>query len=88
MPLIIPGQATIATDYQAMRWLPELGRRSVVCTCHEFSAFRQTFDRAGGSLSCWCETPGAAAEVRAFLDGPTDTQLIFENHGFAFYEKR
>jgi hypothetical protein len=82
-----PGEATIATDYQAMRWLPELGRRSVVCTCHELSAFRQTFDRP--EVRCvLVRRRGAAAEVRAFLEGQTAAQLVFENHGFALYEKR
>jgi hypothetical protein len=82
-----PGEATIATDYQAMRWLPELGRRSVVCTCHEFSAFRQTFDRPEVHFVL-VRTLDAAAEVRSFLAGQTAARLIFENHGFAFYEKR
>ena len=82
-----PGQATIATDYQAMRWLPELGRRSVVCTCHEFSAFRQTFDRPEVRYVL-VRTLGAATEVRAFLESQTAAQLVFENHGFAFFEKQ
>ena len=70
-----------------MRWLPELGPRSVVCTCHELSAFRQTFDRPEVRFVL-VRTEGAAAEVRAFLEGQTAAQLVFENHGFAFYEKR
>ncbi len=82
-----PGKTTIATDYQAMRWLPELGRRSVVCTCHEISAFRQTFDRPEVRYVL-VRTEGAAADVRAFLAGQTAAQLVFESHGFAFYEKR
>ena len=40
-----PDQAKIASDYQALRWLPELGMRSVACTCREFPAFRRTFER-------------------------------------------
>jgi hypothetical protein len=82
-----PGEAMIGTDYQAMRWLPELGRRSVVCTCHDSSAFRQTFDRPEVRYVL-VRTDGAAAEVRAFLDGQAATRFVFENHGFAFYEKR
>jgi len=81
-----PGGETIATDYQAMRWLPELGRRSVVCTCHEYSAFQQTFDRPEVRYVL-VHMPGAAAEVRAFLAGQTAAQLLFESHGFAFYDK-
>ncbi len=82
-----PGDATIATDYQAMRWLPELGRRSVVCTCHDFAAFRQTFDRPDVRYVL-VRLAGAAADVRAFLQGQTAARFVFENHGFAFYEKR
>jgi hypothetical protein len=82
-----PGDARIATDYQAMRWLPELGRRGVVCTCHNLAAFRQTFDRADVRYLL-VRTQGAAAEVRAFLQNRAAARFIFENHGFAFYEKR
>ncbi|MGO9110005.1 MAG: hypothetical protein ACLP9L_12295 [Thermoguttaceae bacterium] len=82
-----PGEATIATDYQAMRWLPELGRRSVVCTCHQISAFRQTFDRPEVRYVL-VRTQGAAAEVRAFLEEQSAARFVFEDHGFAFYEKR
>jgi hypothetical protein len=80
-------QALIATDYQAMRWLPELGERSVVCTCHELSAFRQTFDRPEVRYVL-VRTEGAAREVREFLQDHAAAQLLFENHGFAFYGKR
>jgi hypothetical protein len=81
-----PDRAMIATDYQAMRWLPELGRRSVVCTCHEISAFRQTFDRPEVHYVL-VRIQGAAADVRRFLEGGSATRLIFEDHGFSFYEK-
>jgi hypothetical protein len=82
-----PSEATIATDYQAMRWLPELGPRSVVCTCHEYSAFRQTFDRPEIRYVL-VRMPGAVAEVREFLAGQVAARLLFESHGFAFFEKR
>jgi hypothetical protein len=82
-----PSQTTIATDYQAMRWLPELARRSMICTCHELHAFRQAFDRS--EVGCvLVRTAGAAAEVQAFLKSQTAARLVFEDHGFAFYEKR
>ena len=82
-----PDCAAIATDYQAMEWLPDLGGRSVVCTCQELAAFRRAFDRPEVGYVL-VRTQGAAAEVRGFLEDPTAAHLVFENHGFAFYEKR
>jgi hypothetical protein len=81
-----PGAALIATDYQAMRWLPELASRSEVCTCHEISAFRSSFDRP--EVRCvLVRTGGAAVKVREFLKTQTAARLVFESCGFAFYEK-
>jgi hypothetical protein len=76
----------IATDYLATRWLPELTARSVVCTCHELSAFRRTFDLPNVRYVL-VRTASEAADVRAFLARPGAVQLLFEDHGFAFYEK-
>jgi hypothetical protein len=81
-----PSQATIATDYQALRWLPELGARSVGCGCGDLSAFRKSFNRPDVRYVL-VRSEGAAAEVREFLQGDT-AKIVFENHGFAFYEKR
>jgi hypothetical protein len=80
-------QATIATDYQAMRWLPELGEKSVVCSCCELTGFRLTFDRP--EIDCvLVRTAGAANEVRNFLQSQAAAKLVFESHGFRLYEKR
>jgi hypothetical protein len=82
-----PGVETVATDYQAMRWLPELGARGVICTCHELSAFRHTFDRPE-IRHILIRRKGAAPEVREFLNSRAGVRLVFEDHGFEFYEKR
>jgi hypothetical protein len=81
-----PDCAAIATDYQAMEWLPDMGGRRVVCTCQELAAFRRSFDRPEVGYVL-VRTQGAAADVRGFLADATAAHLVFENHGFAFYEK-
>ena len=59
-------QTTIASDYLAMPWLPELGHQSVTCTCHDMASFRQTFDRP--EVCCvLIRTAGAVPTVRAYL---------------------
>jgi hypothetical protein len=82
-----PGTGLIAGDYQAMCWLPELAARSVGCECRDLAAFRQTFHRADVRYIL-VRSAGAAEEVRAFLAKPAVARLLFEDHGFAFYEKR
>ena len=77
-----PNEAAIATDYQAMRWLPELGPRSVECSCSGLPSFRAIFDRADVRYAL-VRTAGAADEVRALLQGQNIAQLVFESQGFA-----
>jgi hypothetical protein len=77
----------IATDYLALRWLPDLAPRSVVCTCHKLTAFRQTFDRPDVRYIL-VQSGSAAAEVRTFLGRSAAVRLLFEDHGFSFYEKQ
>ena len=60
--------------------------RSVVCTCHELRAFRRTFDLPNVRYIL-VRTGGEAGDVRAFLARPGEVRLLFEDHGFAFYEK-
>ena len=43
-------QATIASDYLAMPWLPELGHQSVSCTCHDIDFFPADVRPPGGLL--------------------------------------
>ncbi len=79
-------QTTIASDYLAMPWLPELGHQSVTCTCHDMASFRQTFDRP--EVCCvLIRTAGAVPTVRAYLENSAIARRVFEDHGFAFYEK-
>ena len=81
-----PTGALIATDYAALRWLPDLAPRGVTCASHDLPAFHQTFDRADVRYVL-LRTEDAAAEVRVFLALPQVARLLFDDHGFAFYEK-
>ena len=45
------GPALIATDYQAMAWLPELGPWSVRCACEDFERL-PCYVRSAGSPFC------------------------------------
>jgi len=79
------GNAVIATDYQAMAFLPELGSRSVPCVCDALNAFRAIYDRPEVRYALiWHK--GAATPVQEYLDGPA-CRLIFEARGYRFYEK-
>ena len=79
----------IATDYQAMPWLPELSARSVRCTCDRLSGFRATYDRPDVRYALvWYS--GAVPEVRDYLDnhhGDSPARLVFETRGYRLYEK-
>ena len=77
--------AAVANDYAAMSWLPELGSRSVRCTCEDLSAFRATYDRPEVRYAL-VRQKGTATAVQEYLDGPTG-RLVFEACGFRFYEK-
>ncbi len=80
------GNALIASDYLALRWLPGLASQSIACTFDDQAAFRQTFDRTDVRYVL-VRTDGAAAEVRAFLARTYGLRLLFQDHGYAFYEK-
>jgi hypothetical protein len=79
------GPAVIATDYQAMVWLPELQSRSIQCECGSLSAFRAAFDRPEVGFALIRQKTAATA-VEDYLDGPAG-RLVFEACGFRFYEK-
>ena len=77
--------AVIATDYHALRWLPELGPRSAGCECQTLNAFRATYDRPEVRYA-FVRHAGAAAAVQAYLAGPS-ARLVFEACGYRFYAK-
>jgi hypothetical protein len=77
--------AAIATDYHALRWLPELGPRSVRCECETLSTFRATYDRPEVRYAL-VRQAGAAATVQTYLDSPA-ARLVFEACGYRFYAK-
>ncbi len=77
--------AVIATDYQALAWLPELGARSVCCPCEDLNTFRATYDRPE-VRSALVRRQAAATAVHEYLDG-RNGRLVFEACGYRFYEK-
>lgn len=79
------GPAVMATDYQAMPFLPELGSRSVPCICETLNSFRSIHDRPEVRYAL-VRHKGAATAVQEYLDGPAG-RLIFEARGYRFYEK-
>ena len=79
------GSAVIATDYLAAAWLPELGPRSVRCTCLASNEFRETYDRPEVRYALVRQN-GAATAVLEYLDGPAG-RLVFEACGYGLYEK-
>jgi hypothetical protein len=76
----------IATDYLALRWLPDLAPRSVACASDDLATFRTSFDRADVRYVL-VRTAAASAEVRGFLARSNAARLLFEEQGYAFYEK-
>jgi len=80
------GNALIASDYLALRWLPGLASQGVACAFDDLAAFRKTIDRPDVRYVL-VRTDGAAAEVRAFLARTSAVRLLFQDHGYAFYEK-
>jgi len=81
-----PGRSLIANDYLALRWLPEFGPRSIACASDDLATFRRSFDRADVRYVL-VRSEGIAAEVRGFLAQPRMARLLFEEHGYALYEK-
>ncbi len=81
-----PGRSLIATDYLALRWLPDFGPRSIACAADDLAKFRKSFDRADVRYVL-VRTAAASEEVRGLLAQPTTAKLLFEEHGYAFYEK-
>ena len=81
-----PGMTYMASDYLAMRWLPELAPRTIVCSCQELAVFRRTFDRPDVGYVL-VRSADLAAEVRQFLARPSVARLIFADQGFVFYQK-
>jgi hypothetical protein len=79
------GPAVIATDYQAMLWLPELQSRSIQCRCGILDEFRAAYDRPEVGFALVRQKTAATA-VHEYLDGPAG-HLVFEAGGFGFYEK-
>ena len=79
------GLAPIATDYQALAWLPELGPWSVRCACDTLSAFRATYDRPDVRFAL-VRRQEAATAVQEYLDGSAG-RFVFETRSFRFYEK-
>ncbi len=79
------GPGRIATDYQALPWLPELGPRSVPCTCETSNAFRAAYDRPEVRYAL-VRYKGAATAVQHYLDGPA-ARLVFEAGDYRLYEK-
>ena len=79
------GPAVIATDYLAAVWLPELGRRSVPCTCVDLNAFRAAYDRPEVHYAL-VRQKGAVTPVLDYLDGPAG-RLVFEACDYCLYEK-
>jgi hypothetical protein len=77
--------AAIATDYAALRWLPELASRSVGCECEALDTFRAAYDRPEVRYALVRHAATAAA-VQAYLDGPS-ARLVFEAGGYRFYAK-
>ena len=75
----------IATDYQAMSFLPELRSRSVPCACDALNTFRAIYDRPE-VCHALIRHKGAATAVQEYLDGPAGRR-VFEVHGYRFYEK-
>jgi len=80
------GADMIATDYQAMPWLPELGPRSIRCSCEKLDDFRATYDRPDVRFAL-VEEKGAATAVLEYLGGPGG-RLVSEACGYRFYEKQ
>ena len=76
----------IATDYLALRWLPDFGPRSVACASDDLATFRKSFDRADVRYVL-VRTTAVSEEVRGFLAQGASVRLLFEEHGYAFYEK-
>ncbi len=81
-----PDRSLIATDYLALRWLPDFGPRSIACAADDLAAFHKSFDRADVRYVL-VRIAAASDEVRGFLAQPTAARLLFEEHGYAFYEK-
>jgi hypothetical protein len=79
-------QSLIATDYLALHWLPDIGPRSVVCASDDLATFRKSFDRADVRYIL-VRTAGVSDDVRNFLAQLAAARLLFEEHGYAFYEK-
>jgi hypothetical protein len=79
-------RSMIATDYLALRWLPDIGPRSVACASDDLATFRKSFDRADVHYVI-VRSDGIAPEVRRFLARPRAARLLFEEHGYAMYEK-
>lgn len=76
----------IATDYLALRWLPNIGPRSVACASDDLATFRKSFDRADVRYIL-VRSDGVASEVRDFLARSRAARMLFEEHGYVFYEK-
>ena len=79
-------RSLIATDYLALCWLPDLGPRSVACAADDLATFRKSFDRADVRYVL-VRTAAESEKVRGLLAQPTAARLLFEEHGYAFYEK-
>jgi hypothetical protein len=79
-------RALIATDYLALRWLPDFRPRSVACASDDLATFRKSFDRADVRYVL-VRTAGISDDVRNFLARPAAVRLLFNLHGYAFYEK-
>ena len=79
-------RSLIATDYLALRWLPDFGPRSVACASDDLATFRKSFDRTDVRYVL-VRTAAASEVVRGFLAQPAAARLLFEEHGYACYEK-